>query len=80
MSANWALVMEYAEDIQNEKAFANIWTIGDVKSLAPDLTDEDAMSILEMVEANFDAEVGINWTTIQQEIDEHIWIKEQEAA
>lgn len=77
MSANWFLVEDYAEQIKNGKAFANIWTIRDVKSLAPDLTDEEAMDILERVEMNFDANIGINWDVIQKEIDDYIWLHEE---
>jgi len=80
MTANWMIVQDYAQQIQEGKAFANIWTIGDVKSLAPDLTDDEAMAILELVEDNFDANIGINWDVIQHAIDMFIWQNEEKVA
>jgi len=80
MTANWMIVQDYAQQIQEGKAFANIWTIGDVKILAPDLTDDEAMAILELVEDNFDANIGINWDVIQHAIDMFIWQNEEKVA
>jgi hypothetical protein len=41
-----------------------IWDIDDVKTVRPDLTDEQSLEILERVKAKHDAEVGVTWTTL----------------
>ena len=69
MNLNWAVVQDYANQIQEGTAIAKVWTIGDVKRLAPDLTDEEAMTVLNRVDENFDEAIGINWDVIQNEID-----------
>jgi len=72
MTANWLIVEDYAQQIQEGKAFANIWTIGDLQSVEPGLTEDDAMGVLEYLEDHFDANIGINWDVIQQAIDIYI--------
>jgi hypothetical protein len=41
------------------------WHISDVQNERPDLTDEQAREVLEMVDRRRDAEIGINWQFIQ---------------
>lgn len=45
------------------------WSIGDVLSLRPDLTDDEAYDVLLTAKRRFDAEVGINWTVLSIHAD-----------
>lgn len=38
--------------------------IGDVQSLRPDLSDDEAMQVLQAAERNYDASVGLNWDVL----------------
>jgi hypothetical protein len=40
------------------------WDVEDVHGECPDLTDEQAVIVLNHVEDNHDADKGINWNTI----------------
>jgi len=77
MNLNWAVLQEYTNQIQEGTAIAKVWTIGDVKRLAPDLTDEEAMNVLQRVDENYNEDVGINWDVIQNEIDDYILLYEE---
>lgn len=44
---------------------ASFWSIEDVKEIAPDLSDDECRDVLERVESNHDAEVGINWDVLR---------------
>jgi hypothetical protein len=52
-----------------ETTISIIWAVEDVQSLAPELSNEQAMGVLQNVERNHDASCGVNWETIQAEID-----------
>jgi len=41
------------------------WYIEDVQSIRPDLTDQQASEVLLDLKNNHDANVGINWETIE---------------
>ena len=45
------------------------WSIEDVLEVRPDLTDEQAMEVLEQVENNHDADVGVSWETLEMWAD-----------
>jgi hypothetical protein len=47
------------------KEIAIIWHIEDVQSIRPDLTDKQASAILMSLKKNHDANIGINWETIE---------------
>ncbi|MFZ1932672.1 MAG: hypothetical protein WCB27_25385 [Thermoguttaceae bacterium] len=40
------------------------WSIDDVREIRPDLTDEQAWDVLQAVERNHDATIGINWDVL----------------
>jgi hypothetical protein len=44
---------------------ASLWHIDDVKEVRPDLTDEQAMQVLERCIDKHDAEIGINWLVLE---------------
>lgn len=44
---------------------AIFWHVDDVKTLRPDLTDEQCQEVLEACEHGHDASVGLNWDDIR---------------
>jgi hypothetical protein len=46
------------------------WSIEDVQEIRPDLTDEQAWEVLQAVERNHDATIGINWDVLDYHADE----------
>ena len=47
------------------KEIAIFWHIEDVQSVRPDLTDEQASSVLKNLKKNHDANEGITWEIIK---------------
>ena len=43
---------------------AIIWTIGDVQTIAPEITDEEARNVLADASHGHDANIGINWDVL----------------
>jgi len=71
-------ISEEAEIYENELFEISVsWHIEDVKHQDSSLSDDDARKILEMVEANHDCNVGINWEVIDAAIDDYKQRKEQ---
>ena len=44
---------------------AVVWYPDDVREVAPDISDDDAIAVLQHAEENHDSEVGINWETLR---------------
>lgn len=59
---------------------AGCWGIEDVYGLDDSLDHEAAREVLELVLDNLDAEIGINWGTIEFYIDVYHTAKERESA
>jgi hypothetical protein len=55
---------EIAQDNITEE-IAIVWSIADVQSIRPDLTDEQASDVLKSLKRNHDATIGINWDLIE---------------
>ena len=50
----------------NARQIAHIWSIEDVQSIRPDLSEEQAWEVLQDVKIVIkDAELGINWLTLE---------------
>jgi hypothetical protein len=41
------------------------WSVEDVREVRPDLTDEQAWEVLQQVQRRHDANVGVNWYTLE---------------
>lgn len=41
-----------------------VWHVDDVLEVAPKLTREEAMEVLESVRHNHDANIGVNWDVL----------------
>jgi hypothetical protein len=53
------------ELLAERKLIAALWGIEDVQEVRPDLNDEQAWQVLQYVDRNKDAELGINWLTLE---------------
>jgi hypothetical protein len=47
------------------RQIAVIWSVEDVQEMRPDLTDDQAWEVLQAVKRRHDAEIGINWLTLE---------------
>jgi len=52
------------EPMKKKRQITITWAVEDVLEIRPDLTEDQAMEVLENVEQNHDAEVGICWDTL----------------
>lgn len=48
-----------------KRQIAIVWSIEDVQAVRSDLNDEQCMAVLEAVLRCHDANVGVNWLTIE---------------
>ena len=46
------------------RQIAHIWSVEDVQSVRPDLSEEQAWEVLQFVDRHKDAELGITWLTL----------------
>lgn len=56
-------------DFDPKRQITIIWSVEDVQSERPDLTDEQAMDVLERVKHKHDATIGVNWDTLRTVAD-----------
>jgi hypothetical protein len=70
----WKNINEYKDDIQQGTAIVLIWTTEDVHVKAEEndieLTEEQAIKVLEHISNYHDCSYGVNWDTIDCSIDE----------
>lgn len=52
--------------LRDNRMIAHIWTTEDVRSVRPDLTDDQAWTVLQHVEESLDSSMGIDWDTIER--------------
>jgi hypothetical protein len=50
--------------LSNRRQIAHIWETGDVRACRPDLSDDEAWTVLQHVEKHLDSAFGITWETI----------------
>ena len=51
--------------LANDDSISIEWCIDDVKEVRPDLDDGQARDVLQLVEEDHDANVGVNWDTLE---------------
>jgi hypothetical protein len=56
--------------LAERRQIAVIWSVEDVQQVRPDLTDDQAWEVLQQVDRKHDAELGINWLTLECFADE----------
>jgi hypothetical protein len=52
------------ELLAERRQIAHIWSIDDVQTIRPDLSEEQAWDVLQDVDRHKDAELGITWLTL----------------
>jgi hypothetical protein len=52
------------ELLANRRQIASIWSIEDVQSIRPDLSEEQAWEVLQAADRHHDATLGINWDVL----------------
>ena len=57
------------EMMQEARVIGLLWNIEDVQSLRPDLTDDQAWSVLQRVDDQKDATLGITWDNLSWAAD-----------
>jgi hypothetical protein len=60
---------EIRSHLANTGRVAILWDIDDVKSVRPDLTDDQCMEVLDRCDNKHDANFGINWLVIEIHAD-----------
>ena len=56
--------LDVRELLAERRQIAHIWSIEDVQSVRPDLSEEQAWEVLQNVDHHKDAELGITWLTL----------------
>ena len=59
------LHLNIPELLTARRQIADIWSVEDVQSVRPDLTEDQAWDVLQNVDHYKDAERGINWLTLE---------------
>jgi hypothetical protein len=50
--------------LAKRRQIAHIWSVEDVRDVRPDLDDEQAWSVLQLIDDQKDATQGITWETL----------------
>jgi hypothetical protein len=67
---DYELEMDIHELLDEHRAIADIWTAADVLHVRPDLDDDQAWHVLQVVQKRYDAQCGITWETLEYVADE----------
>jgi hypothetical protein len=51
--------------LKNRRQIAVIWSVDDVLEIRPDLTEDEAWDVLQAVEDDHDANLGICWDVLE---------------
>lgn len=63
--------------MEEERVIGLLWNIQDVRSLRPDLTDDQAWKVLQIVDDQKDATLGITWDTLSWAADDLFPLKDR---
>ena len=55
--------------LKSGEAIAIVWQVEDVKSVRPDLNEEQCKQVLQECDRRHDATIGINWEVIEIHAD-----------
>jgi len=67
----------YGHGYDDTNSIAIIWEIDDIKSIRPDLTDDECMEVLDFADRKHDATLGICWDTLEWHCDYLFPVKEE---
>ena len=51
------------------RVLTEVWTTGDVQSIRDDLSDAQALRVLESLAINYSSDTGINWDVLEAEAE-----------
>ena len=51
--------------LHENRMIAHIWCLEDVEHVRPDLTENQCWEVLQRIEGNLDAELGVTWETLR---------------
>ena len=57
--------LDIHELLEARRQIAHLWSVEDLQSVRPDLTEEQAWEVLQNVDHHKDAELGITWFTLE---------------
>jgi len=60
-----------SDDINETNSISIVWCVDDIRHLGFQCTDEEGMSVLQSVEQEHDATMGVNWDTLDFWAHEH---------
>ena len=69
--------LDYGYGYNEYNSIAIIWEIDDVKSIRPDLTDDECMEVLEYAGRKHDANIGITYDALEWNCDYLFPVKEK---
>ena len=69
--------LNYGRGYDNSNSIAIIWCIDDVKSIRPDLSDDECMEVLRYEDSKHDASMGVSWDTLEWNAD-YLFPKKQQ--
>lgn len=68
----------YDQIVWNDKnSIVVLWHTDDIKSIRPDLNDDQCMAVLRQADRHHDAELGINWGVLEMWADELFPVEEK---
>ena len=67
----------YGYGYNETNSIAIIWEIDDVKSVRPDLTNDECMEVLGYIDRKHDATLGVSWDTLRWHCDYLFPVKEE---
>jgi hypothetical protein len=53
------------QHLKQRRQIALVWTVDDVLSVRPDLSGDQAWTVLQLVDDQHDASLGVTWETIE---------------
>jgi hypothetical protein len=55
---------ELHDVLARRRQIAHVWSVEDVLEVRPDLNEDEAWKVLQLVDRNLDATIGITWETL----------------
>lgn len=72
-------IIDYLNEFyyDDEYLLIDVWTTYDVVANERNLSDDDAKCILDIIDKDFDASIGINWDVVEHKTNHYKFIKGQ---
>ena len=59
------------DDVADTQSISIEWSVGDVKTVRPDLTSDQCWEVLQYAKRSHDASIGMNWTVLEELADNY---------